>query len=128
MKACPAMITCAVLSVWSPRIGLSRCLSWLLSASIRVVGVSFDVVPRLRGQLFEHGWVDGGGVGDHLGGVHLQHRQRAAEEPAGRTGVAAGRHEHVDDLRVLVDGPVHVAPHAGDDLDVCLVDEPPVTW
>jgi hypothetical protein len=27
MKACPAMITCAVRSVRSPRIGRSRCLS-----------------------------------------------------------------------------------------------------
>ena len=37
MKACPAMIVCAVRSVRSPRIGLSRCLSWLWSASIRLL-------------------------------------------------------------------------------------------
>jgi hypothetical protein len=33
--------------------------------------------------------------------------------------------KHVDDLPVLVDGPVHVAPHPVD-LDVCLVNEPAV--
>ncbi|MDT5027004.1 MAG: hypothetical protein QOE61_3430, partial [Micromonosporaceae bacterium] len=34
MNARPAMITCAVRSVLSPRFGLSRCLSRLSSASI----------------------------------------------------------------------------------------------
>jgi hypothetical protein len=29
MKAYPEMITCAVRSVYNPRMGLSRCLSWL---------------------------------------------------------------------------------------------------
>ena len=37
MNACPAMIVCAVRSVRSPRIGLSRCLSWLWSASTRLL-------------------------------------------------------------------------------------------
>jgi hypothetical protein len=45
----------------------------------------------------------------------------AGEEPSGRVPVAAGRHVHVDDLPVLVDGPVHVAPHTID-FDVGFVD------
>jgi putative NIF3 family GTP cyclohydrolase 1 type 2 len=36
------------------------------------------------------------------------------------------RDEHVDNLAVLVDRAVNVAPHAVD-LGVCLVDEPPIT-
>jgi hypothetical protein len=48
------------------------------------------------------------------------------EELAGRGGVPAGREQHVDDLSVLVDGPVHVAPHPVD-LHVGFVHVPPVT-
>jgi hypothetical protein len=47
------------------------------------------------------------------------------EEPTGSLGVAAGRNQHVDDLPVLVDRPVHVPPDPVD-LHVGLVDEPPV--
>jgi hypothetical protein len=36
------------------------------------------------------------------------------------------RYQYVDDLPVLVDGAVDVAPHAGD-LDIRLVDVPPIT-
>jgi|GEM_PF-5220864 len=36
MNAWPSTVTFAVRSVHSPRIGLSRCLSWLWSASIRL--------------------------------------------------------------------------------------------
>jgi hypothetical protein len=35
--------------------------------------------------------------------------------------------QHVDDLTVLVDRPVHVTPHAID-LDVGLINEPAITW
>jgi hypothetical protein len=50
----------------------------------------------------------------------------------GRRDVATFRDEHIDDLAVLVDRPVHVAPHTGD-LHVGFVDEPAVadtvaTW
>ncbi len=47
------------------------------------------------------------------------------EESPGRRGVAADRDQHIDDLAVLVDGPVDVAPVAGH-LHVGLVDEPAV--
>jgi hypothetical protein len=63
---------------------------------------------RRRDQLIEHRRVHRRGVGDHLGGSHLQRGHRPAEEPSRRHGIAAGGHEHVDDLAVLVDGVVHV--------------------
>jgi hypothetical protein len=51
--------------------------------------------------------------------------QRAGEEPASGGGVPLLGHQHVDDLAVLVDGPVQVPPPGGD-LDVGLIDEPTV--
>jgi DNA-binding transcriptional LysR family regulator len=45
------------------------------------------------------------------------------EEPAGTVDVPPAADEHVDDLPVLIDGPVDVAPDTVD-LEVCLVDEP----
>jgi hypothetical protein len=125
MNACPAMIVCAFRSVCSPRIGLSRYLTWLWSASTRFVGVTFDVVPRRRDQLIEHGRVHRRSVGDHLGGSHLQRGDRAAEEPPCRHRVAPGGDEHVDDLAVLVDSAVHVPPDTVD-LDIGLIGEPSV--
>ena len=77
----------------------------------RIVRVPFDVMPRRRDQLLKHARIDRGGVGDHLARRHLQHRQGAVEEPAGRGSVTAGGDKHVDDLPVLVDGPVHIAPY-----------------
>ena len=49
------------------------------------------------------------------------------EEPSCRAEVAARRDEYVDDLPVLVDGSVDVAPFAGN-RHVGLVDEPTVTY
>jgi hypothetical protein len=51
--------------------------------------------------------------------------QRRLEEPGRRFDVAPLRHVYVDDLAVLVDCPVHVAPDAGD-FDVGLINEPAV--
>ena len=51
--------------------------------------------------------------------------QRPIEEPASRLGVAPPRHVHVDDLAMLIDRPVDVAPHAAD-LDIGFVHEPPI--
>jgi hypothetical protein len=91
-----------------------------------VVRPAFDVMPRRRQQLIEHPWVDRRGVGHDLDRRHLQHRQGSAEEPPSGIGVPTGRHEHVDDLAVLVDGPVHVAPHTVH-LHIGLIHEPAVT-
>src|SRR6266511_2364935 len=76
----------------------------------RVVRVLLDVVPCPGQQLVEHCGVDRGGVGDHLGRLDLEHGDRPPEEPSGRSGVSADRHQHVDDLPVLVDRAVHLAP------------------
>jgi hypothetical protein len=92
----------------------------------RLVRVRLDVMPGRRGEFVEHGWVDRGGVGDHLAGRHIQHRQRLPEEPAGGVGVPPSRHQRVDHLPVLVNGAIHVPPRAVD-LDVGLVDGPAVT-
>jgi hypothetical protein len=67
-------------------------------------------MPRRRHQLIEDLRVDRRAVGDDLHRSHLQRVQGPAEKPAYGVGVAPGRHEHVDDLPVLVDGPVHIPP------------------
>jgi hypothetical protein len=48
------------------------------------------------------------------------------EEPSGTVGVTVSGDEHVDDLPVLVNRPVHVPPVTAD-LHIGLVDEPPAT-
>jgi hypothetical protein len=92
-----------------------------------VVRVPLNVMPRRRHQLLEHPRVDGCGIGDHLGRPDLQRGQRTLEEPASSPAVATGRHVHVDDLPVLVDGPIDIAPHAAD-FDVGFVNEPAIAW
>jgi hypothetical protein len=52
---------------------------------------------------------------------------RRSEELRGCGGVTPLGDEHVDDLLVLVDRPVHVAPDPGD-FHVGLVDEPPAAY
>jgi hypothetical protein len=125
MKACPAMTICAVWSVRSPRIGRSRCLSWLWSASIGLCTYCSTWCHADGISSSSTAWVDRGRVGDHLAGRDLERGDGPLEESPGRGGISASRHEHVDDLSVLVDGPVDIAPDAVD-LDVRLVDVPPV--
>jgi hypothetical protein len=83
-------------------------------------------MPRGRQQVGQHRRVDRRGVGHHLDRLRPQRLQGASEEPASRGSVPAGRHQHVDDLPVLVNSPVHVPPDTVD-LDIGLVDEPAVT-
>ena len=92
-----------------------------------VVGVLLDVVPGRGEEFVEYGGVDRGRVGDHLAGRDLQHPERPSEELPGRVGVTPHGDQDVDDLPVLVDGPVDVAPDSVD-LHVGLVAEPPVAW
>jgi hypothetical protein len=91
----------------------------------RVVRVPLGVVPRRRHQFVQYSGVDRCGVRDHLPRDHLEGPERSGEESAGGCGVSSGGEQHVDDLAVLVDGSVDVAPDTVD-LDVGLVDEPPV--
>jgi hypothetical protein len=58
--------------------------------------------------------------------------QCAFEEPCRRRDVSPIRHVHVDDLAVLINRAVGLAPHTSD-LDIGLVNEPPIahtvtTW
>jgi hypothetical protein len=76
----------------------------------RVVRVPLDVVPGRRQQLIQHPGIDRRSVGDHLARDHLERAQRSGEEPAGRRRVPAAQEQHVDDLAVLVNRPVDVAP------------------
>jgi hypothetical protein len=90
----------------------------------RVVRVPLDAVQRVRDQLVQDTWVGWGAVGRHL------HRdgsgaQRAGQEHPGGGQITPGVEQDVDDLTVLVDGPMQVCPLARD-LQVGLVDEPPV--
>ncbi len=126
MKACPAMIVCAV-AFRSQAAHRSEPVFELTMVCLdRIVGMPFNVMPRRWDQLLEDGRVDRGGVCHDLAGRHLQHLQRSLEEPAGRSRVAARGDEHVDDLPVLVDGAVHVPPDTID-LHRRLIHEPPVT-
>jgi hypothetical protein len=53
-------------------------------------------------------------------------RQQCFEEPGRSRDVAPFRDVHVNDLAVLIECPLHVAPHTGN-LDVGLVHEPAIT-
>jgi hypothetical protein len=81
-----------------------------------VVGVPLENVPSTRRELVDDPRIDRRPVGRDLDRSRSE-RQRAGERrPRGRT-VAALRQQHVDDLPVLIDGPVQVTP-AASDLDV----------
>jgi hypothetical protein len=82
-------------------------------------------MPRRRCQVLDHGRVDRGRVGNDLDRCHLQRSESSLEEPARRGRIPAGRDQHVDDLPVLVDGPVDVAPDTVYP-DICFVHVPPV--
>lgn len=119
------MTAWAVLSVRSPRIGRSRCLSrrdrlrqgcsHTVRRDARPPGLGRRPRPgrplRHRSPPRRH---------------YLQRLQGAGEEPACRDRIPPGGQQYVDDLPVLVDRPVHVPPDAVD-LDVGLINEPAVT-
>jgi hypothetical protein len=90
----------------------------------RVVVVLLGHVCGGGDQVVENPQVWAGLVGGHFDRRRAV-PQRPNEEPAGSGGVPLFGQQDVDDLPVLVDRPVQVAPPAGD-LDVGLVDEPPV--
>ena len=89
-----------------------------------VVGILLEHVTRARDVLIDDARVDRCSIGRDLDRSGTQ-PQRAGKERPGSGTVAALREQHVDDLAMLVDGPVEVGPAAGD-LDVGLVDKPPI--
>jgi len=96
-----------------------------------VVGFDPVVLPprvdmvRLGEQLVEKPWVDGRLVGGDLDRPTAV-GQGLAEEPARGDLVAPVAGEHVDDLPVLVNGPIQVCPPACD-LDLRLIDVPTIS-
>src|SRR5438270_4308924 len=118
------MTTRVLSSRLRPRIGRSRALSLPWSASIRLFaycsalwntpGMSSATTTRRAqrpvGRDFDRLTVSDG---------------RGREEPSGGPSVAPRRNVDINDLAVLVDGSVDVAPPAGD-LDVGFVDIPAV--
>jgi hypothetical protein len=122
MNAWPRMTTLAVRSVFNPRIGLSRAFSRPWSHSIRLFAYWPRVVPCVGQQLGDHVRQRGRAIGDDLVRLTVC-EQRLREERPCRGDVTPLGDQDVDDLAVLVDCPVHVAPDAGD-FDVGLVDEP----
>jgi hypothetical protein len=89
-----------------------------------VVRVLLGVVERGWDQLIDRNPQRRGSVGDDLDRLAVG-AERRREEPACRSSVAPCRHVNVDDLAMLIDRPVDVAPPASD-LDVGLVDVPTV--
>jgi hypothetical protein len=89
-----------------------------------VVGELLGDVGRGGDQVIQDPQVRAGLVGGDLD-WRPPVAESAGEEPAGGGGVPLLGQQYVDDLPVLVDGPVEVPPPAGD-LDVGLVHEPPV--
>ncbi len=66
MKACPATMTLAVRSRFSPRIARSRAFSRPVVGLEQVVGTGLRVVEGRRHQLVEHTQVDPVPVGRDL--------------------------------------------------------------
>jgi hypothetical protein len=91
----------------------------------RVVRVALDGMQRRGDELIQDSRIGRGAVGGDLGRDRAR-AQRPGEEPPGGRQVTPDGEQHVDDLAVLVDGPVQVRPPPGN-LDVGLVGEPPIT-
>ena len=80
---------------------------------------------RLWDQLVDYAQQRRGQISGDLSGSSVGHH-RCFEEVSGCTEVSSLGDVHVNDLAVLVHGPVHVPPRAVDP-DVCFVCEPAVT-
>ena len=90
-----------------------------------IVRVLLGVVERGRHELIDDGEERPGPIGHDLGRLAMG-AERRREEPSRSSGVASCGDVDVDDLAVLVDRPVHVAPPSGD-LHIGLIHEPAVT-
>jgi hypothetical protein len=122
MNAWSQMMTLAVRSVLTPRMGASSGFEPSVVAFDPVVRVLLGVVDPVGDQLGDDVRQRRGPVGDDV--IRFAVRgERGREEPARRGDIAAFGDQHVDDLAVFVDGLVHVTPDTGD-LDVGLIDEP----
>ena len=121
---------CSAIGLWSAHWFSSRFESAVVALHA-VVRVLLGVVKRLGNQLIDDSkqWciqIFGDLTRSPMGD------QCAFEKPCGRRDVSPIRHVHVDDLAVLINRAVDLAPHTSD-LDIGLVNEPPIahtvtTW
>ena len=102
------MITLALRSCLSPRIGRSRAFSLPWSHSTRLLAYCSVRCHGRRQQLLQHDRVGRRSVGDDLNGCDLGRADGPLEEPTGCLGVAPRGDEHVDDLPELVDRAVDI--------------------
>lgn len=108
----------------SPRIG-QPCCEPAVTGFHGVVGVSVGDVAGCREQLVDDARVGPCPVSADLDRHHTDLLPRLGEERSGGVQVPALGRQDLDDLAVLIDGPVQVVPCPGD-LDVGFVDEPPI--
>jgi hypothetical protein len=80
-------------------------------------------VPRGRHDFVDHARVDGCSIGRNLDRRRAE--RHSADEESPRRRISALADQHVDDLPVLIDGPVEVGPAAGN-LDIRFVGEPTI--
>ncbi len=89
-----------------------------------VVRILLGVVNRLGDQLIDNAKQGRSQIGGDFSGPPVV-AKGGGEEPCSGSDVTSFRHVHVNDLAVLIECSVHIAPDTGD-LDVGLVHEPPV--
>ena len=79
----------------------------------RVVRVLLDYVQRRRDQFVKDPWINVRAVGRDLYRDRAR-TQRLSEEALRGRQVTPRRQQDVDDLAMLIDGPVEIGPLAGD--------------
>ena len=90
-----------------------------------VVGILLHDVARGRQQLIEYTWVGRRSISAHLGWTWAMLQGMGEESASGRQ-IPILRDKDVDDLAILVDRSIQIDPAPGD-LDIWLIDEPPIT-
>jgi hypothetical protein len=90
----------------------------------RVIGVLLGDVAGSGCQLLEYARVGRCPIRDHFSGLRPV-QQGPGKEPASGRQVALLRHQHIDDLVILVNGPVQVGPSPGD-LQIRFVHKPAI--
>jgi hypothetical protein len=78
-----------------------------------IVGLLLHDMARRRQQLIEYPWVGGRPISGHLGGAWAVLKSACEESASGRQ-IPILRDQNVDDLAILIDRPVQIAPAPGD--------------
>ena len=115
----------AVRSRLRPRIGRSLAFEAPVVSLDPVVGILGGVVQCGRQEVRDHADQGVGPVSGDLSRLTVR-ADRIGEECCRRSQITLLGHEHVDDLPVLVNGPIDVPPGPGD-LHVGLIDKPVTT-